>query len=336
MIFHPLIISLLVASAMACFLILYAASFGAQILRRWDLQSGSELQLRLERKTFLISTLLAFLFAAQLLSFFLFIFTADRIHPYFVGAMCAAGSLNVNGFGYPTLLLKLVNFVFAGLWLILNAVDVRGYDYPLIKTKYRLLLPAAPLILAEAVSQASYFLRLKPDIITSCCGTLFSSAGEGRSSDLASLPVPVMKIVLFLSLSLTAAAGLVYYLKRRGGRLFAALSGTQVIISILSILSFISIYIYELPTHHCPFCLLQAEYGFVGYPIYFSALGAGICGLGVGLLTPFRKIKSLASTIPSVQRRLALAAVILLLLFAAIVIIRLAFSDLVLPKAAGT
>lgn len=32
----------------------------ARILRRWDINSGSELQLRLERRTYLISTLLGF------------------------------------------------------------------------------------------------------------------------------------------------------------------------------------------------------------------------------------------------------------------------------------
>ena len=34
--------------------------------------------------------------------------------------MCAAGTLNVNGCGYPTLILKIINFLLAGLWLIVN------------------------------------------------------------------------------------------------------------------------------------------------------------------------------------------------------------------------
>ena len=49
--------------------------------------------------------------------------------------MCAAGSLYANDYGYPTLIVKLVNFLLAGIWLILNYVDNQGYDYPLIKTK---------------------------------------------------------------------------------------------------------------------------------------------------------------------------------------------------------
>lgn len=331
MIFHPLILALTVASGLTAFLVLYASSFAAQILRRWDPGSGSEIQLVLERKTYLISTLLAFVFTSELLSLFLFIYTADALHTFFVGAMCAAGTLHVNGFGYPTQLLKMVNFILAGLWLILNAVDNRGFDYPLIRKKYAFLLVVAPLIVTEAVLQTLFFLRLKPDITTSCCGSLFSSAGNSRISDLAALPVSQMKVVFGLSMLLTFAAGLFFYFRRRGGYLFAALSGANLVISLLAVLSFISIYFYELPSHHCPFCILQKAYSFLGYPIYLAVLGGGICGLGVGLLNPFRKVGSVASVIPVFQRRLALAALVFLLVFAAIVIHRLAVSNLILP-----
>ncbi len=98
-----------------------------------------------------------------------------------------------------------------------------------------------------------------------------------------------MKAVFGLSLLLTLLAGLYFLIKGRGGSLFAALSGLNLVVSLLSILSFISIYFYELPSHHCPFCILQSSYSFLGYPIYLAVLGGGICGLGVGLLNPFRK-----------------------------------------------
>jgi len=152
MIFHPTIIAIYVASVLISFIILYGTSYGIQILRRWDIKSGSELQLTLERKTYLISTLLTYLFGFELLSLFLFIFTAGQLHTLFVGAMCAAGSLYVNDYGYPTLILKMFNFLLAGLWLILNYTDNQAHDYPLIKKKYAFLLFLTP-------SHPSTFLR---------------------------------------------------------------------------------------------------------------------------------------------------------------------------------
>lgn len=175
MVFHPTVIALYLSSILISFMIAYSAYFGVQVLKRWDIHSGSEGQLLLERKTYLISTLLTYLFGFQLISFFLYIFTVDRLHTLFVGAMCAAGTLRVNDYGYPALILKIINFVLAGLWLILNYTDNRGYDYPLIKKKYLFLLILTPWVLAETVFLVSYFLQLKPNIITSCCGTLFST-----------------------------------------------------------------------------------------------------------------------------------------------------------------
>jgi hypothetical protein len=331
-IFHPLVLALFVASVLTSFMVLYASVFGAQILRRWDLRSGSELQLKLERKTYLISTLLTCLLAAQLLSFFLFIFTADRIHGFFVGAMCAAGTLKANDFGYPTLLLKGFNGLLAGLWLVLNSADNRGYDYPLIKTKYVWLLAAAPLILAETILQANFFLRLRPDIVTSCCGSLFSLDGGSLASDLASLPLTPMKIAFFLTIFSSLALGLLFLRTGRNGVAFAISSGVTLIVSILSIISFVSIYVYELPTHHCPFCILQAEYSFIGYPIYIALLGGGVSGLGVGILMPFRKTASLSSVIPAQQRRLTLAALVCFSVLAAIIIFIMAVSNLTVPR----
>ena len=330
MIFHPLVIALYVASILTSFMVLYASCFGMQILRRWDLHSGSEIQLGLERKTYLISTLLAYLFGSQLLSLFLYIFTADHLHALFVGAMCAAGSLYVNGFGYPTLIFKIVTFLFAGLWLILNYVDNRGYDYPLIRKKYAFLLVAAPLILVEMVLQANYFFRLKPDIITSCCGSLFSSSSSGLASEISALPAIPMKVAFYLSVFLTVASGLSFYWKGRGGYLFSLMSGVTFVVSILSILSFISLYFYELPTHHCPFCILQGEYGYIGYPLYLTLLGGALSGIGAGILMPFRNTESLVKVVPSVQRRLALTSVVLFLIFTIIVTIRMVISDFML------
>ncbi len=330
MLLHPSVIALLVGSLLTGLLLIYSCGIGLRILLRWNLKSGSELQLRLERKTYLISTILTYAFGFELISLFLFIYTADSLHPLFVGAMCASGTLGANQFGYPALLLKIAGFLLAGLWLILNHADTRGYDYPLIRKKYLLLLLITPVVCAGAVLQGFYLLSLEPNVITSCCGSLFSAGTDSLSADLAALPSLPTKIAFYLGMGLTLASGLYFYLCGRCGFLFSLFGVGAFAISLAAIISFISLYYYELPSHHCPFDILQAGYGFVGYPLYLSLFGGAVPAMGVGLLMPFRNIQSLKGTIPDVQRRLALVTLVCFTVFVLLVSWQMVFSDFIL------
>jgi len=124
-----------------------------------------------------------------------------------------------------------------------------------------------------------------------------------------------MKITFAVAMGLTLLTGTLFLLKGRLAALFALLSGGTFIISLVSLISFISLYIYEMPSHHCPFCILQKEYHYIGYPLYATLLLGAVTGMGVGVLVPFRKRASLADTLPGFQRRLALTSVISWLLF---------------------
>lgn len=331
MILHPTVIANVLASGIASCMVLYAAYYGWQILRHWDIQSGEELQLVLERKTYLISTVLGFVFALQLLSLFLFVFTADTLRPLFVGAMCAAGALNVNGFGYPALVLKVVNFLLAGVWLVLNYADNQGYDYPLIKKKYALLLGIAPLILLETLLESAYFLNMEADVIVSCCGSLFSGdKAANLGSEVASLPAMPMMAVFYSSLALTFLCGGYFYRKGQGAYLYAGLSLWLFVVSLVSIVSFISLYIYELPTHHCPFCIIMQEYRYIGYFLYLLLFGAAVTGIGVGVLAPFRRVESLQAVLGGLLGKLAMVSLVCYGVFAAAVTYRIISSNLIM------
>jgi hypothetical protein len=324
----PGIIALFVSSLLISGMVLYASVAGALILRYWDIKSGSETQLWLERKTYLVSTIIGYALVFQLFSFFLFIYTADTLHPFFTGAMCAVGSLNVNQWGFPLVMFKIITFLLAGLWLIINFADNRGYDYPLIKVKYLLLLVMAPLILTETIIQAKYFLGLNPEVITSCCGSLFTADTKGVASEIISWPRPVMEILFYVAMIGSLTLGAVFYRTGTMGYGFAAAVFVTLVVSIAAFISFISVYFYELPTHHCPFCILQQEYGYIGYFLYLLLLVGGLAGMGVGLLMPFRQIPSLEATLPAIQKHLALTAIIGYLLFTAIATYQIIFSNL--------
>jgi hypothetical protein len=323
MIQHPAILALTVASLLTAGMLLYAGWYGTRILEKWDLHSGSERQLDLERRTYLISVILNYTLFFQIASLFLYIFTADNLHSQFTGAMCAAGSLSVNSYGYPVLILKIFNCLLAGVWLIVNHVDTRGYDYPLIKTKYGLLNILVPLVLLEVVFQFVYFFNLKADVITSCCGSLFSTDKHSIAGEIAGLPNGPMRLAFFVVMVATMASGAYVYLKGKGSYVFSIISSLTFLISAASLVSFICLYFYELPSHHCPFCILQKEYGYIGYALYATLLGGAISGLGVGILTPFSAGTSLSRIIPVIRQRLTALTLILYLLFTLIVVWRM-------------
>ena len=139
MILHPGILALIIGSTIVFLMMLYASVEGIRILRGWDFQSSSEHQLNLERKTYLISSIIKYALGFEVLSTLLFIYTVDDIHTLFVGAMCATGSLNANPIGWYALYSKIFVFFSASLWIMLNNIDQKAEDFPLIRPKYTAL-----------------------------------------------------------------------------------------------------------------------------------------------------------------------------------------------------
>jgi hypothetical protein len=327
---NPATIALIAGSMAATAFMIYASITGLEILRSWDIKSGSAGQLQLERKTFLVSTLLSCVMLYQLVTLLMFIYTADHIHSLFVGAMCAAGTLNVNSCGYATLNIKLLNAVLCGLWIVVNHVDGKAFDYPLIRFKYKFLLIITALNILETLLLWKYLSQLDPAIITSCCGILFSEEAPGITGDIAHLSSYTAKIIFFASAALILRLGIQFVVTKQAAKAFSFLALWFFSVGLASIISFIAVHYYELPTHHCPFCLLQREYHYIGYPLYLTWLSGGVLGISVGLVDRFRFMHSLREIVPSVQKRLCIASLVCFALFVMIALYPMIFSDFVL------
>ena len=319
MILHPGIIALLAVSSIILLVMLYASWLGLEILFKWDRNSSSESQLLLEKRTWLVATLTNYALGFQVFSAVLFIFTADDIHRLFVGAMCATGSLNANLIGWLVLLLKGLLLFLASFWVVINRLDQHTEDGPLVKAKSVALLLLTPLVGLDLYLQWSYFTGLRPEVITSCCGSLFSVDGEGVASDLAGLPV-AQAMPLFFSAIFLYLASLIGCLWFRTAILRHVLFVATVLmffVSLGSIVSFLSLYIYQMPSHHCPFDMLQADYGYVGYPIYFGLFAATLYGMLPGICQPLHKYGSLHRQLAVVEKtwlKKALAGILVFLI----------------------
>ena len=302
------VLALLGCSAVVCGLTVMAAAVGLSVAIGWNhLDSGPEQLLR-ERRWFLVEASLRLIFGLQVFSLVLFVFATDHLTPLFTGAMCAVGTLNASQIGFPTLLVKVGVFVLCGLWLVADRVSAGAASTGLVSFKVVSLLALAAALAGENLLQIRYFLDLDPDIITSCCATLFGRESAGLGAGIAGIPPGLSRTAFFGGLALTAAVGMRAFGSRRFALAYAVLAAVLGAISIVAIVTWIAPAYYELPTHHCPLCLLDADHGFIGYPLYLFLATAVITGIGCGLVASLRSIDPFRCIAPQEERRLCTAS----------------------------
>jgi hypothetical protein len=276
------IISYLVGSLSVFILFTYGVYTGERILKEWDPDSVEESQLKLEERNYLISTILKFALIFKVLSLPFFIGILNSIASIIPGAMCAVGSINSNIYGLPDLILKILGIFLYGGWVVINGIDSRLDNNPLIRIKYRYLIYIFPVALTEMGLDILYFLNVKGNILTSCCGSIFDIV-EGSKGYVKIIPDSLLMILV-----LTGIFILFFSWFKRYSYLYSITSLILFILSIISIISLISPYIYGLPFHHCPFCLFKSEFYYIGYPLYGSLFISTFSGIMIGV---FEKLK---------------------------------------------
>lgn len=313
MILHPGVLALLLGGLVSLTMLTGGALLGLRIAHSWDPLGAEADQLSLERRAWLVATLVRWAIAFEALSLLLFIYTADVIHPLFVGAMCATGTLNANPVGWHLIWIKMLLFLLGSLWMVINHLDLQRPEAPLTRLKFIVLLPLMPLVFADLVLTVIYFTGLEPEVITSCCGALFSSNGDSLAGELAALPLRPTISAFYLVSILYAVLLMICRLRRgRGWRILLALNALGFgLVSLVSVISFISVYYYRLPSHHCPFDLLQGHYHYIGYLLYLCLFGALLCGLVPELLQLLKR-KVPAALIVGLERRWLNVGIVLL------------------------
>ena len=321
----PAIFAFVLASVIVTAFTIASTATAMEIILGWDRNSGSESQIKRERRTYLVSAIMTCVMSYELLSLFFFVAIADQIHIFFTGAMCVAGTLFANNYGYITLFLKIIGFLASGFWLTVNYLDNQFKDYPLLRFKYILLLPFCTLIICETVSGILFFSALDPQIITSCCGVIFDS--NRIASELAGLPVVFTRNLFFIVLITVLLLGIYFTGTGKGDHWFGVMNLAFLPVSLTAIISFFCLYFYELPTHHCPFCLLHKEYNYIGYFLYLSIFFGTLMGTGVGTIALIKKPSELKQQVGLIQKKFCLQALTAHFIFALLACYPMFFSE---------
>jgi len=255
-----------------------------KIYLKWDINSTSQTQYKLEKLSFLNQTIIKYIFLIKLPLFLFFIFTLDKLSNVITGAMCAVGVVNATEVGLYLMILKIINIYLFGLWLVLNSIDLKDENLKLTKLKYLLYIILFILLATEIFLDIYMFNTLDISKLVSCCGTVFSSSSSSAISSLFSIKTSILLTLFYTNFFLL-------YLFKNSKVIFGTLNLTFIFISLISLILFFSTYVYELPTHHCPFCILQKEYHYVGYLFYTLLFLGTFFGLSASLFSIKRYIR---------------------------------------------
>jgi len=120
---------------------------------------------------------------------------------------------------------------------------------------------------------------------------------------------------LAAALAALLALGLPGWRNRRAHAAFGLLGAAFFPLAIVAIISVISPYIYETPNHHCPFCILKPQYGFIGYALYVPLFIGSALSAGIALLSLLPMRESVAERLPGALRRWTRGAAMLFAAF---------------------
>ncbi len=251
------------------------------ILRYWDFSTTTPAQYRYENADHFVSLICKFILLTKIMLLPAFVELLDGLSGKIAGAMCAAGVLNANPYGVPLMLLKLSVIGMSILWLMLNKADIENGTFAFIKKRYRCFVVLSVLMLAEFTAEFLFLSQLEMHKVVLCCNAIFGV--NANNSVLFDLTIDSMVKGFYLSFLLYLLA---YWCRQKV--VVFVLTFVFTGFAYYSFILFFSTYVYEIPTHQCPYCIFQADYYYIGYLVWgllFSGTFAGLAGIACHYLT---------------------------------------------------
>ena len=263
MLLTPEVLAILVLNLLFGLFGVVAFVLSLKIFLKWDANATTPLQYTLEKQSFLAATIIKYIFSVKVPLFAFFIFALDKISGVITGAMCAAGVVDATQSGMYLIALKIINLYLFASWLKLHSVDMSDKNQPYTKLKFGLFLLFFLSLLLELVLDFRMFQDIEIDKMVSCCGSIYSSSSTSALSTLFKIDNSLLLFVFYVNYFFIV---LFFFLRKK--YLFSVVNVLFIPVSLISLILFFGTYIYELPSHHCPFCFLQGDYYYVGYALY--------------------------------------------------------------------
>lgn len=237
--------------------------FVIKILKNWDFNSTSTEQYSLEKLSYFVTLIIYFTLMVKLLLLPFFVYTIDILSNIVPGAMCGAGVISSNIYGESLLILKVITLLLSSTWIIINYLDIKAKNFPYLKKKLIFFIAIFILLIFEFYLDISYFFNISTESLVTCCSAIYSSISINPLPFGISLSFLLILFYLLYFLSVITSIKKMTYLS-------GLLNICFLYISYYSVLYFFGTYVYQLPTHHCPFCMLQSDYFHIGYFIFIS------------------------------------------------------------------
>jgi len=288
MILIPEVLTILILNVIFTLFSTIAFFLSIKIFLKWDINSTSTLQYTLEKQSYLTATIIKYIFIIKVPLFLFFIFTLDKISNILTGAMCGAGVVDATDYGNYLFILKIINLYIFAYWIALHTEDMKHENQPYTRAKFGFFIVAFFLFLSELIVEGVMFGSIDLNEIVSCCGTIYSSSTGSYISQIFAMS-PTLLLAMFYGVF--ALILIFYFLKR--SYLFAISNIFFILISIITLITFFGTYIYELPSHHCPFCFLQSDYYYIGYLLYILLFSGTFYGIVAGFIATSDENKTL-------------------------------------------
>jgi len=210
-----------------------------------------------QKNTHLVATLLTLVLFFKLLLLPFFLYNLDKLSLFLSGAMCAAGVVSANSYGGVLVVVKLTTPLLLMLYALLYKESQMQKSHYLSRKRHILFIGVYMLVVIEMILSYLYYTHIPLNQTLSCCSTLYTNSSVHNRSTL-SLLLPFYGVY----------GAIVFFTLQRKRVVVALLSLVFLYTSYEAITYFFSSYIYELPSHKCPYCILGSDYNYVGYLIY--------------------------------------------------------------------